>query len=860
MRSRYTLFAALAYLAITIAVTYPVTFQLATHIAGLPGNDSLEFVWSMWWFKHALLDLHSSPINISVLNYPDGLTFPLLPTMSQSFVLGLPLTALVSPVFAFNIVYLLSFPACALAGYWLCYDLTQDRRAAFLGGLIWGFFPSKSAHALAGHLFQLVVFTLPLAALFLLRAIRQPSIRNSILAGIFIALAATVHPVNVAYFLLPLILVIILFILWDSRKIFITNRQSLISNLQSLLITGLTALLLTLPLFLPTLLSRDQLGFLTERGVVGFSLDLLTFILPAPFHPLLNGTSLADYIRQVNFFEFEHVGYLGFVPLILGAIALRSRWRESRVWLTLGLVTAILSLGPILHIGRQTIDVPVETDRVPILLPYAYLSELPFFQWSRTPGRLNETTVFSLMIMAAFGLQTLLSRIKNQKAGWAVWLIACLLIPVEYLVRWPMPTTPIPSSPALIALANDGTGAAVMDFPVSDNTVNLIALMQQTIHQHPLVGGRVYRDQPGALELQNFLSQLILASNTEDIAPVPTNDQRLDVFNYYSVSHIIYQPLGDPDGSARTALDSVFGSPASTDDVVSIYKISTQSVQSPVSSLFFIFGSNWYAPDTWQAPTRWFKGIATLYMFSPQTTEGALSFTAIPGNDLRRLLIKVNGLETARFAVGDWGEYQTPSFRLSEGVNTIQFFDEDGSWQYVGDPRCQHGSPVAGPFPYEIPCNAADTEPHDYSLAIQNLRFGPQPTAASALTTFGDSLELLNASAPKTAQAGEAVIAHFTWRTSTTPSIDYTMFVHVLDSNGQLVAGNDSTPARGGFPTTRWQANQIVSYNVPLTLPADLLAGTYTVEVGWYAWPSLENLLTPEGAASFQIGIIEITP
>ncbi len=218
MRSRYTFFTFVAYLALAIGLTYPVAFQLTTHIAGLEGSDSLEFIWSIWWFKRALLDLHTSPLNISVLNHPEGLYFPLLPAMAQSFIVSLPLAILASPVVAFNVTYLLSFPLCALAGYWLCYDLTGDRRAAFLGGLIWGFFPNKSGHALAGHLFQLLVFTLPLAVLFLLRALRQPSARDGIMAGVALALAATIHPINVAYFLIPFLLVALGFAFWDNRS------------------------------------------------------------------------------------------------------------------------------------------------------------------------------------------------------------------------------------------------------------------------------------------------------------------------------------------------------------------------------------------------------------------------------------------------------------------------------------------------------------------------------------------------------------------------------------------------------------------------------------------------------------------
>src|SRR5574341_670357 len=273
MRSRYTLLALAAYLLLTLAVTYPLPLQLTTHIAGWPGSDSLEFIWSIWWFKRSLLELGTNPLYISIVNHPDGLYFPLLPAMSQPFLLGLPLALLTSPTIAFNLMFLLSFPLCAIAGYWLCYDLTGDRRAAFVGGLIWGFFPNKSGHALAGHLFQLLVFTLPIAVLFFLRLLRQPSARSAAAAGIALAAAATVHPVNVAYLILPVLATVMAFALWPHGPSSF-KAWALESPLRWVVLAGAVGGLLALPLFLPTLLSRDQLGFLVERGGVLFSLDL----------------------------------------------------------------------------------------------------------------------------------------------------------------------------------------------------------------------------------------------------------------------------------------------------------------------------------------------------------------------------------------------------------------------------------------------------------------------------------------------------------------------------------------------------------------------------------------------------------
>ncbi len=813
----------------------------------MPGNDSLEFIWSTWWFKHALLDLRASPLQISVLNYPDGIYFPLLPAMSQSFLLALPVAAITSPVIAFNIVYFLSFPLCGLAGYWLCAELTGDQRAAFIGGLIWAFFPNKMGHALTGHLFQLVVFTLPLAALFLLRVLRQPSARHAVLAGIALAIAATIHPVNVAYFLLPLLIVVI-----GGRWI-----ETKTLPWRELALTALTGGALSAPLFLPTVLNREQLGSLVERGAVGFSTDLLAFIIPAPGSPLIAGTPLAELSARVAPFPFETIAYLGIVPIILALFALLWRWRESRLWLWLGLIAAVLALGPVLQIGREIVRMPVEVDRFPVLMPYAFLGRLPFFQWSRTPGRLNETVMFAMAILASLGMAAALARIKKPIIGWAIWIAASVIIPFEFIVQWPMPTSPVPVSPALSQLADDDSFKAVMNFPVPENTINLYSLIQQTYHQHPMIGGRVYRDQLGSGASLDFLSRTITATIlADDIAPGPTVEQRVAALQYFGVGRIIYQPEGDKDGSARAAVESLLGAPVSSDSILSIYKV--PSINASALDPFSVFGSNWYAPEIWQEPTRWFRGIATVYAFGDQERRGAIAFTAIPTRNARRLIIKVNGAEVAYFGVGDWAEYRTPEVSLHRGLNYVEFFDEDGSWQYVGDPRCQAGSPVAGPFPVAVPCDAAANDARDLSLAIQNLRLIPQAEPYSAIASFADSLELLTATAPTQAKPGDLLTAHFFWRASGHLDKDYTMFLHLLDVNGQLVAGSDGYPAHGQYPTTQWRPGEIVAYNAAVQIPPAAPRGSYSVEIGWYQWPSLERLKRSDGSTSLTISKVEV--
>jgi len=63
---------------------------------------------------------------------------------------------------------------------------------------------------------------------------------------------------------------------------------------------------------------------------------------------------------------------------------------------------------------------------------------------------------------------------------------------------------------------------------------------------------------------------------------------------------------------------------------------------------------------------------------------------------------------------------------------------------------------------------------------------------------------------------------------------DYTVFVHLVGEDGQLVGTGDSPPLEGGFPTRLWRPGDGVTDEHTIPLPSDLPPGVYTVQVGWY--------------------------
>ena len=70
------------------------------------------------------------------------------------------------------------------------------------------------------------------------------------------------------------------------------------------------------------------------------------------------------------------------------------------------------------------------------------------------------------------------------------------------------------------------------------------------------------------------------------------------------------------------------------------------------------------------------------------------------------------------------------------------------------------------------------------------------------------------------------------WQATRKIAKDYTVFVHLADANGNVMAQQDHAPAFGLYPTTAWQPGESIVdvYDVPVDAPA----GIYSLIVGMY--------------------------
>jgi hypothetical protein len=99
---------------------------------------------------------------------------------------------------------------------------------------------------------------------------------------------------------------------------------------------------------------------------------------------------------------------------------------------------------------------------------------------------------------------------------------------------------------------------------------------------------------------------------------------------------------------------------------------------------------------------------------------------------------------------------------------------------------------------------------------------------------FGESIGLVGLHQAQSIAAGDTLTVTLLWEAVASPGVDYTAFVHLLDSDGAWVAGYDQTPGGTRFPTRVWAAGDQVLSEMFVLLPEDLPPGEYTTWLGLY--------------------------
>jgi len=794
--------------------------QIHTHLPG-DSADTLVHYWNGWWVKQALT-AGQSPFHTPYLRHPTGLSLVYHNFAWGSIIHWLMLEPLVGAFAAYNLSILANLALCGFTAFLLAYELTGDRRAAFLAGLIYQCWPFRLYQL--DHPNLISTQWMPLFLLFLNRTIHQGKRREAVITGLFLALTGYTR----WQMLLPAALLggVLLLCTLPAR------RASWRRWAPALLLAGLAALLALTP---PALMLLNQqrsapADLLREGEEEQMQTDLLAYLTPSRSHSVLGPLTEPAYARYYpNRSEPRRfAAYIGLSVLITVVLGAWSARRSALPWAAMALLLVLLALGSTLRVNGQLYP------KAP--MPYRLAARLYVVRLLRFPDRFNMFLALPISILSAYGLAHALALVRR-RGQWLAWVVSGLLglvILFEYAAV-PVPLMYPQISDFYHQLAQEPGDFAVLNLKL-DAKVSKHYMFAQTVHQRPIVQGKTARFPPGSfdyLSAQPWLRQLRLSGEMP-----PDHD--------------------DVSRQLKTLAQ---------DDVryVILHKELISGRMSHWRHYFLI-------------DARFEDKSIVVYPTSPAAgRDFTLAEELAPGIGPITAALSTECLSPGQFLTVDvgWGTLAPPEKDLDarlalaaeDGVTRIeQTFPLCAGWptrQWPADAvaRQRYRLDVPSSLPggdYAVVISLLDSTgaAQGQSATVGELEVSegecdfPIPSEAASLNAlFGDEMRLLGYQVQRD---GDDLTVTLHWRSERLIENDYKIFVHVFNPDSELrVTQDDSKPLRWTYPTPFWDAGEVVVDAIPLSLK-EAPPGVYVVAVGVYDSGTGQRLPVMDRAGQLQ--------
>lgn len=676
----------LLFSALAVALSWPLVLRLTTHVPGsyIWAFDEYTFLWNIWYFKHALLDLHASPLHTDLLFYPVGLDLVMYTFNLMASGLALPIyLATGNAALASNLMNLAGSALGGFGVYLLVRYLLRRRAdaedgrarrwsdgavalpAAVLAGAVYAFASSRSIYLALGHYMIVTTQWVPFFVLYFLRTLDGYRRRDATLAGLFAALCLLTDMLYGV--LLALIAAVLLLSQWRRR----TQRPSWAQSVGLLATVAAVAALLSAPLLIPTL--RE--GINADYAVEGWgnadvlNADLVGLFTPTALHPVLDGAegrTWEEELRAVQTGEsrFNDVNtlFLGYATAALALLGALVGGRRARGWAALALLALVLALGPLLTVnGRSTFDL----DGLPVTVPLPYIAfhYLPLLQGFRAPNRFSIVATLALAVLAAHAAAWLLAWLAGRSAAGAApgrtrriaaGALAALLtglVLFEHLAV-PMPLTDARVPAVYRQIAQQPGEFALLQLPMGwRNGFGVLGSEDtrvqwyQSVHGRPILSGNTSRNPPFKFDYFRRLPLVqALAAVQSYQQPDPALDQAArqsagELMALWNVRYLVVNPpvpgrvpYADTWQAARDYALSVLPvdpQPAWEGDGVQVYAVRQPALPLPLALDFGARDTAAYRGEGWSvdeadiagASGVWAEGLRAELFFPVQSEQ-----------------------------------------------------------------------------------------------------------------------------------------------------------------------------------------------------------------------------------------------
>ena len=796
----------LVYSLLTLVMTWPVIAQLNTHLIGT-GDDMWVHYWNNWWVKQ-ILRQGGNVYHTPLLFHPTGVSLLHHNFAWLNIVIWLLIEPIVGGIAAYNLVHLLHIPLCGLAMFLLGRRLFKSDSIAFLGGLVFAFWPYRISDVNHPNMISTEVF--PLFMLFLLRLFHdERQIRDGVIAGVLLALIGYMRWQLLILAGFMACLYVLYTLIWER------GRWGWWTLAGLAVVVGISVSLMA-PAVYPLVRADLAGGFSDEtyEMQLGSSQDLVNWLVPQRQH-LLGGlynrifTGYADISRQG-----QTSAFLGHIVIGLAVVGAVRRWKEARFWFALAVVCFLLALGPHLQFnGVHYTDISLPIRLIDWTLPVKML---------RYPHRFTALLALPMAVLAGYGAMVLRGWLARQRWGKQVarpMILSALLGVLILMDYFSVPTATVSARvPSFYTdLAEETGDFAIVELPGQRRSAEYY-MMYQTVHSRPMQTGHVSRLPSGALD---FIHSSAMLSTTYDEGTLNTDppdiSRQLDSLAEAGFRYIIvHKDKITPNQLAQWRSYFVI-SPHYEDEELLVYS-TTPVVGVDCPLLHDLDAEMW-------------------------VVEAGLSAEDVRPGDVLDVEVV-------------WGTTASPSaaFQVEvalvnkEGeIGQMEHFDLSPSWpteEWPANTIVREKYPLAvdtwldgGKYSVvlsllqEVKAVGQSVEVGKVEMQLPERSFAVPVMTQEVGATFGDDLRLLGYDLEMEA---DSLYLTLHWQALRRMDVSYTMFVHVFDPlTGEIVGQADVVPYGYTYPTAWWEAGEVVSDKVTVSLE-EVLPGTYGLAVGVY--------------------------
>ncbi len=142
------------------------------------------------------------------------------------------------------------------------------------------------------------------------------------------------------------------------------------------------------------------------------------------------------------------------------------------------------------------------------------------------------------------------------------------------------------------------------------------------------------------------------------------------------------------------------------------------------------------------------------------------------------------------------------------------------------------------------------------NTSLQIYSTGSPDTQWHGAAILGGAVSLQSAAFSSQARPGGAVLVQLVWRDRRRLTSPYTVFVHLDDAAGHLVAQEDGMPVAGLSLTNEWKPGDVIDDRHGVVLPVNVAPGSYQLHVGLYK--GQQRLALPDGTNQISLGSVRV--